>query len=62
MTDTTNNLTIRHLTDGICVEDAEGGTWWPNEYAAAEIEDALDPEAEAIRICTEEPMRGRWTQ
>lgn len=42
------------------VRDADGGAWWPSDEASAAIEAASDPDAEALRICREEPMRGTW--
>jgi len=58
----TDTLTARQMADGICVEDVAGGVWWPNEEAASEIEASADPSAAALRICREQPMRGRWSQ
>lgn len=50
-----------HRTDGWCVEDTHhGGIWWPHEDAQAEIAVARDPEAAAVWMCAESPMRGRW--
>lgn len=60
MTTTTTTLTAEQLTYGWTVLDPEGGRWWPSEEAAAEIEAAADPAAEAVRIATQEPMRGTW--
>lgn len=54
------NLTVE-VRDGVyVVVDAEGGVWWPHEAASREIEAAADPEALALRICNETPMRGEW--
>jgi hypothetical protein len=43
-----------------CVIDPDGGVWWPSDDAAAEINASSDPKATAIRIATENPMRGTW--
>jgi len=37
-----------------------GGVWWPDAATSAEIAEAADPAARAVKICDEEPMRGRW--
>ncbi len=50
------------LTGGWSVVDEEGGRWWPDEEAAAQIDASSNPESEALRICEEEPMRGTWKQ
>lgn len=42
------------------VLDTDGGRWWPSDEALAEIEASDDPEATALRICENEPMRGQW--
>lgn len=55
-----SNLTAHTQRNGICVEDDEGGVWWPDEAAAEQIAAADDPEAEAVRICETEPNRGVW--
>lgn len=44
----------------VSVVDARGGRWWPDQTARQQILDAEDEEAEAVRICNEEPMRGQW--
>jgi hypothetical protein len=31
--DGTRELTAKHYSDGWCVEDPAGGTWWPTERA-----------------------------
>jgi hypothetical protein len=49
---------IRHKT--WTVTDTEGGVWWPNDEASAQINAADNPEAEAVRIANTEPMRGTW--
>jgi hypothetical protein len=46
--------------DTIVVVDSEGGIWWPNESAQEQIYCSADPDAEAIRICTNQPTRGTW--
>lgn len=56
--DLTDGLTAD--ADGEWVDDAAGWTWVPSDEAAEQIAAAEDPEAEALRICREEPMRGRW--
>ena len=58
-TDTLNGLAGQ---DTIVVRDTEGGIWWPNEDALAEINASDDPEVSAIEICENEPMRGVWKQ
>lgn len=42
------------------VRDAAGGLWYPDDETVDQIRSAKDPEAEALRICQEEPMRGTW--
>lgn len=59
---TETSLQAEKLTDGWTVVDDEGGRWWPNAAAMDQIENADDQGEEAVRICTEEPMRGTWTQ
>jgi len=59
---TTDTLSTTTLHDTICVVDDEGGTWHPSPEAAAEIDASSDPEATALRICREAPMRGEWRQ
>lgn len=59
---TTTNFTADTIDNIITVIDAEGGRWFPSEEAQAEIESSANPEAAAIRICAEEPMRGTWRQ
>jgi hypothetical protein len=49
---------MRHKT--WTVTDTEGGVWWPNDEASAQINAADNPEAEAVRIANTEPMRGTW--
>lgn len=49
------------VNDGIwTVVDPDGGIWWPSDEAAEEIAASADPESTAIRIATDEPMRGTW--
>jgi hypothetical protein len=49
-------------TNTMTVIDEDGGQWWPSEEAIAQINSASNPEAETLRICEEEPMRGTWKQ
>jgi hypothetical protein len=58
----TNTMTAEQLTNGWTVIDEDGGQWWPSEEAIAQINSASNPEAEALRICEEDPMRGTWKQ
>lgn len=46
--------------EAVAVEDANGGVWWPNDDAQAEIQAAGDPLAAAVKMCDESPMRGNW--
>jgi len=55
-------MTTSFNDDTITVTDAEGGIWWPNQEAEAEIMASEDPEAKAIEICHTQPMRGTWQQ
>lgn len=55
-------LTVDTLQNTPVVRDSEGGVWWPSEEALDEIRASSDPEVTAIRICTQEPMRGTWKQ
>lgn len=55
-----HDLTAECLTDGWTVIDPAGGRWWPSEEAAEAITAAADPAAEAVRIASQEPMRGTW--
>ena len=49
------------FVDGVwTVRALDGGRWWPDEQAEAEIDAASEPEAEALRICSQTPMRGVW--
>jgi hypothetical protein len=48
------------LHDDYVVRDAEGGIWWPEDEAQAEIKASADPENTALLIVTETPMRGAW--
>lgn len=54
------SLTPEYHDDTVTVRDLEGGIWWPNDEASAEIMAAADPEKTAMRICDNEPMRGEW--
>ncbi len=56
----TETLTAEHLTDGWTVIDPDGGRWWPDENAKAEVEDSEDPAEAIVTICTTAPARGRW--
>ena len=47
-------------TEAIGVEDINGGIWWPNTETQAAIQASDDQQAEAVRICDTEPMRGEW--
>jgi regulator of RNase E activity RraA len=53
-------LTVDVLHDDYVVRDAEGGIWWPEDEAQAEIKASADPENTALLIVTETPMRGAW--
>jgi hypothetical protein len=56
-------IVIAQQNEGIwTVIDPQGGCWWPDEDAAAEIDASADPAATAIRIAMEAPMRGEWRQ
>ena len=49
------------LSGVICVRDDDGiSLWTPNAEATIEIIASCDPEAKAVEICTDQPMRGRW--
>lgn len=63
MTTTTAATTVllATLRDGsYCVRDADGGVWWPSAEAEEAILAAESPKDEAVRICSDEPMRGTW--
>ncbi len=60
-TTTTSTLTTSTSFGDIYVTDAAGGAWHPSDEALEEIEASADPEAAAIRICTDAPMRGTWS-
>lgn len=53
-------MTVIEQDGTLCVEDPAGGVWWPSDEAAAAIAAADDPQAEALRICDAQPMRGDW--
>ena len=55
-------LNTDKLDGTIVVRDTEGGIWWPNEEAQAEINAADNSDEAAIEICENEPMRGVWKQ
>lgn len=57
---TTETLTAELRHDVWTVADSEGGRWWPNEAAAAEIAASADPAAAAVRMCDEQTDRGEW--
>lgn len=59
-TNDNSTLTSIELYGIICVEDTDGGVWWPSDEAIDEINAADDPGARAIEICVAEPMRGTW--
>ena len=61
MTETTD-LRTETSDNTLTVTDPQGGVWWPDAEATAEIEASDDPEATAIKIATDEPMRGEWRQ
>ena len=46
--------------EAIGVEDTDGGVWWPNDEANAEIMASADPQATALTMCEAEPTRGEW--
>ena len=39
-----------------------GGIWWPDAATSAEIAEAADPAARAVKICDADPSRGRWAE
>lgn len=55
-------MTAENINGTWTVRDEDGGRWWPNEEAANQIATANDPSVEALQICTDEPMRGKWHQ
>ncbi len=48
------------MADGWRVVDPDDGVWWPSDEAEAEIQASDDPAATAVRIATQDPMRGEW--
>lgn len=46
--------------DGWAAEDADGGMWWPDDSARAEIEASASPAARVVELAQTAPMRGRW--
>jgi hypothetical protein len=56
----TATLTATVSDDRWSVVDSEGGRWWPDAAARAEIEASDTPATTAVRICDSEPMRGTW--
>ena len=55
-------MTTEYNDSTITVIDSEGGVWWPNEEAQAEIDASENPKAAAIQMAEEQPMRGTWKQ
>ena len=55
-------LTAQEYDGRVVVADADGGIWWPDDSAQAEIDASKSPAAEAVRICNDSPMRGEWRQ
>lgn len=53
-------LRADHTPYGWRVIDGNGGVWWPDRGAAAEIGDSGSPAELAIEICTTQPQRGGW--
>lgn len=53
-------LRAERLSDGWCVNDQCGQRWWPDDDAAAEIEQSEDPEALILAMVEAAPMRGEW--
>lgn len=53
-------MTADLCDDTWTVVDSEGGRWWPSDEAADEIAASNEPAATAVRIATNEPMRGQW--
>lgn len=60
MTATIETLSANENVHGWHVTDAQGGTWWPSDEAAQEIQAASDPAQAALLICRTQPMRGTW--
>ena len=54
------NLTAHNLTDGWCVEDADGGVLWPSEDTAKAIAASPNPAAAAIAACLAPVESGDW--
>lgn len=55
-----DTLTAHENIDGWHVVDSQGGTWWPSDEAADEIQAASDPEQAALAMCRTQNMRGTW--
>lgn len=53
-------LVAQCTSDGWRVKDPGGAVWWANEGANDEIAASANQAATALRICVEQPMRGRW--
>lgn len=60
MTTAAATLATETLNNKVVVVDTNGGTWHPDAGATKEIAEASDPDATAIRICEQAPMRGEW--
>lgn len=56
----TPTFTISTSFGDVYVTDPAGGRWWPSDEAQDEIQQSDDPEATALRICVDAPMRGTW--
>lgn len=55
-----DGLYVDEVYDELTVVDPAGGRWVPSDETQAEIQSADDPEATALRICRNDPMRGEW--
>ena len=55
-------FTVRHLTGGPVVEDADGGVWHPSEELVDELAhlDGEELDAALVAACSTSPMRGEW--
>lgn len=52
----------QELANGWTVVDPDGGRWWPDAAAQAEIAAAPDPARAAVRMCKSSPGRGVWQE